>query len=115
MIFKNGLAQNSGPVMYSCGHGAQVIAKHLTSIFPFVWGMTRCHCIIGSELAEKMHLPLNSLNIQTKALHARNMPVTVVKLQDVTSQKTSILINITSGTSSLVGKFWTGLAQQLAP
>jgi len=30
MILKNGLAQNSRPVMYSCEHGAQVIAKPLT-------------------------------------------------------------------------------------
>jgi hypothetical protein len=36
-----------------------------------------------------------------KAVHACNMPVTVAKLQDVSSQKTSIFINSASATSSL--------------
>ena len=86
-----------------------------SNLTPFVRGTTRCHCANGSQLAETMHLPLNSWNLQTKALHACNMPVTVAKLQDMTSQKPSIFINSASGTSSPVGKFWTRLAEQLAP
>lgn len=58
---------------------------------------------------------LNSLNFHTRALHAYNMLDPAAKQKYVMSPTTRLFICNASGTSNVVGKFWTGLAEQVAP